>query len=43
MDVQLFPTGSYTLSPGRAVFVLLGYTAITLALGFTFVRIRDVQ
>jgi ABC-2 type transport system permease protein len=43
LDVQLFPTGSYSLSPGRAVFVILGYTAITLALGFTFVRIRDVQ
>lgn len=36
-------SGSYVLSPGRALFVILGYVAITLALGFTFVRIRDVQ
>jgi ABC-2 type transport system permease protein len=43
LDVQLFPTGSYTLTPGRAVFVILGYTAIVLAFAFTFVRIRDVQ
>jgi ABC-2 type transport system permease protein len=34
---------SYTITPGRAVFVILGYTAVLLALGFTFVRIRDVQ
>jgi hypothetical protein len=43
MDVQVFPTGSYTLTPGRAVFVILGYTAIVLAFGFTLVRVRDVQ
>jgi ABC-2 type transport system permease protein len=36
-------SGSYVLSPGRALFVILGYAAITVALGFTFVRIRDVQ
>jgi len=36
-------SGSYVLSPGRAVFVILGYTAIVLASGFMFVRIRDVQ
>jgi ABC-2 type transport system permease protein len=36
-------SGSYVLSPGRAVFVILAYTAIVLAFGFTFVRIRDVQ
>jgi ABC-2 type transport system permease protein len=36
-------SGSYVLSPGRAVFVILGYTATVLAFGFMFVRIRDVQ
>jgi ABC-2 type transport system permease protein len=36
-------SGSYVLSPGRAAFVIAGYAAITLALAFTFVRIRDVQ
>jgi ABC-2 type transport system permease protein len=36
-------TQSYTITPGRAVFVILGYAAALLALGFTFVRIRDVQ
>jgi ABC-2 type transport system permease protein len=39
---QVF-TQSYTVTPVRAVFVILGYTAFLLALGFTFVRIRDVQ
>jgi ABC-2 type transport system permease protein len=39
---QVF-TQSYTVTPVRAVFVILGYTAVLLALGFTFVRIRDVQ
>lgn len=38
-----FPNGSFVLSPGRAMFVILGYTAIVLAFGFIFVRIRDVQ
>jgi hypothetical protein len=37
------PSQSYTITPGRAVFVILGYTAVLLALGFTFIRIRDVQ
>jgi ABC-2 type transport system permease protein len=36
-------SGSFVLSPGRAVLVILGYTAVVLALGFTFVRRRDVQ
>jgi ABC-2 type transport system permease protein len=36
-------SGSFVLSPGRAVFVILGYVAVLLALGFIFVRIRDVQ
>jgi ABC-2 type transport system permease protein len=36
-------TGSYVLSPGRAALVILGYTAVALALAFSFVRIRDVQ
>ena len=39
---QLDP-GSFELSPGRAVFVILAYTAVLLALGFMFVRTRDVQ
>jgi ABC-2 type transport system permease protein len=39
---QVF-TQSYTVTPVRAVFVILGYTAVLLALGFAFVRIRDVQ
>jgi ABC-2 type transport system permease protein len=38
-----FPDGSFVLSPGRALFVILGYTAVVLAFGFIFVRIRDVQ
>lgn len=36
-------SGSFVLSPGRAVFVILGYTAVVLALGFAFVRDRDIQ
>lgn len=43
MQVQFAPFASYTITPGRALFVIVGYTAVTLALGFTFVRIRDVQ
>jgi ABC-2 type transport system permease protein len=43
MEVHVFPTGSYTLTPGRAVFMILGYTAIVLAFAFTLVRVRDVQ
>jgi ABC-2 type transport system permease protein len=42
-DFQVSTFESYTITPGRAVFAILGYTAITLALGFTLVRIRDVQ
>jgi ABC-2 type transport system permease protein len=36
-------SGSYILSPGRAAFVIAGYTMVALALGATFVRIRDVH
>jgi hypothetical protein len=36
-------SGSFVLSPGRAVFVILGYVAVLLALGSAFVRTRDVQ
>jgi ABC-2 type transport system permease protein len=43
MEVQFGPFESYTITPGRAVFVIVGYAAITLALGFTLVRVRDVQ
>jgi ABC-2 type transport system permease protein len=43
MEVQFAPFESYTITPGRALFVIAGYIAVTLALGFTFVRIRDVQ
>lgn len=43
MDVQVSRFEFYTITPGRALFVILGYAAITLALGFTLVRIRDVQ
>jgi hypothetical protein len=42
-DIQIGPFESYSITPGRALFVILGYTAVTLVLGFTFVRIRDVQ
>jgi ABC-2 type transport system permease protein len=38
-----FPEGSFVISPGRGALVILGYTAVVLALGFIFVRIRDVQ
>ena len=43
MEVQFAPFASYTITPGRALFVIVGYTAVTLALGFAFVRNRDVQ
>jgi ABC-2 type transport system permease protein len=43
MDFQVSNFESFTITPGRAVFVILGYTAVVLALGFTLVRIRDVQ
>jgi hypothetical protein len=43
MEVQVSQFESYTVTPGRASFVIVGYVALTLALGFTFIRIRDVQ
>lgn len=43
MEVQVSISESYVVTPGRALFVILGYAVLTLALGFTFVRIRDVQ
>ena len=43
MEVQVSQFEFYTVTPGRASFVILGYVALTLALGFTFIRIRDVQ
>jgi ABC-2 type transport system permease protein len=43
MQVQVSRFEFYTVTPGRASFVILGYVALTLALGFTFIRIRDVQ
>lgn len=43
MEMQFAPFASYTITPGRALFVIAGYTAVTLALGFTFIRVRDVQ
>ena len=42
-EVQFAPFQSYSLTPGRALFVIAGYAVLTLALGFTFVRVRDVQ
>ena len=42
-DYQVSTFESYIVTPGRASFVILGYVALTLALGFTFIRIRDVQ
>jgi hypothetical protein len=43
MEFQVSVSESYTITPGQAVLVILGYTAVVVALGFTFVRIRDVQ
>lgn len=43
MDFQVSSFESFTITPGRAVFVILGYTAVVLAFGFIFVRTRDVQ
>ena len=43
MEVQFVAVRVIHDHPGRAVFIILGYAAITLALGFTFVRVRDVQ
>jgi ABC-2 type transport system permease protein len=42
-DYQVSTLEFYTIAPGRAIFVILGYSVVVLALGFTFVRIRDVQ
>jgi ABC-2 type transport system permease protein len=42
-EVQYAPFASYTITPGRALFVIAGYAAVTLALGCTLVRARDVQ
>ncbi|HEX4942149.1 MAG TPA: hypothetical protein VFW51_06420, partial [Actinomycetota bacterium] len=42
-DYQVSTFETFTVTPGRAVFVILGYTAITLLLGCTFIRVRDVQ
>jgi ABC-2 type transport system permease protein len=43
MEIRFSAFESYTITPGRALFVIVGYAAVTLALGFTFVRIRDVH
>jgi hypothetical protein len=40
-NYQVSTFESYTITPGRAIFVILGYTAVLLGLGFIFVRIRD--
>jgi hypothetical protein len=42
-EFQVSTFESYTITPGQAVFVILGYTAVLTTLGFVFVRIRDVQ
>ena len=42
-EAQFEPFASYSITPGRALFVIAGYAILTLALGFTFVRVRDVQ
>jgi hypothetical protein len=42
-EVQFSSFESYTITPGRALFVIAAYAILTLALGFTFVRVRDVQ
>lgn len=43
MEFQVSAFESFTITPGQAIFVILGYTAVVLAFGCTFVRIRDVQ
>ena len=40
---MILTEGSFVLYPGRGLFVILGYTAVVLAFGFIFIRIRDVQ
>jgi len=42
-ETQFESFASFTITPGRALFVIAGYAIVTLALGFTFVRVRDVQ
>jgi ABC-2 type transport system permease protein len=42
-QVQRSAADSFTLRPGMSAVVIGVYTAIALALGFTFVRVRDVQ
>ncbi len=42
-ETQFESFASYTITPGRATLVIAGYAILTLALGFTFVRVRDVQ
>ena len=43
MEVQFSEFESYAVTPGRAMIIILGYAVVTLAMGFTFIRIRDVQ
>jgi len=44
MNVQYgFLAESYTITPAHSLLVIALYTAVLLTLGFTFVRIRDVQ
>ena len=42
-EYQVSITETFTITPGKAFIVILGYTAVVSTLGFTFVRIRDVQ
>jgi hypothetical protein len=42
-QIQRSAVDSFTLRPGMSVVVIGVYTAIALALGFAFVRVRDVQ
>ena len=40
---EVFDAGTFVLTPGRAALVIVGYAAVALLLGLTFVRTRDVQ
>jgi ABC-2 type transport system permease protein len=42
-EFQVSAFESFIITPARSVFVIVGYTAVLLAFGFTFVRLRDVQ
>jgi len=42
MEFQVSASESFTITPGRAIFVILGYMAVVMSLGFISVR-RDVQ